>query len=79
MSNISKKGRCEDKKCQGRHRKYCKYYNTKEGCFRANSCSYVLSKNKLRDNNEEINEGRHELTQMYKCYQNNHTSRKLFQ
>ena len=54
MSNISKKGRCEDKKCQGRHRKYCKYYNTKEGCFRENSCPYGLSK-KIGGNNEEIN------------------------
>ena len=31
-------GNCEDKKCQKRHRKYCRYVSTKVGCFRKDTC-----------------------------------------
>ena len=31
---------CNDKKCTGRHRNICKYWKTKEGCFRRNQCHY---------------------------------------
>ena len=34
----SRTGKCEDRGCQSRHRKQCRYFSTQEGCYRRESC-----------------------------------------
>ena len=40
------KGKCENIQCEGRHRKYCRYFNNKSGCYRGDSCQYLHSYSK---------------------------------
>ena len=57
-----KNRKCEDMKCYKRHRTYCRYFRTEEGCYRKASCQYLHvephMKNKQirREKNEETPE-----------------------
>ena len=42
---------CEDRKCEGRHRRLCRYYNSPKGCYRKDSCQYLHIKSGNIDRN----------------------------
>ena len=74
-----KTGECEDRKCAGRHKKQCRYYNSHKGCFRQDQCQYLHSKKKEEDYDEE--KGNPEYTRrnnQFSCDQCNfQTSQKM--
>ena len=43
-------GHCTTKRCRQRHRKRCKYWNLKEGCYRGLECQYL---HMVKDNPQE--------------------------
>ena len=46
---------CEDRGCENRHRRICRYYKTKQGCYRKENYQY-LHKDKAQENNPEKQE-----------------------
>ena len=47
------KGRCSSQGCPLRHRKKCKYWETKAGCFRQGRCQYLHLENTDKVHNHE--------------------------
>ena len=36
-------GKCEDRRCEGRHCKSCRYFKNESGCYRKDLCQYLHS------------------------------------
>ena len=70
------KGKCEDRQCEQRHRRYCRYYNSESGCYRGDKCHYLHSSSKKNrsDNVVQINEGGQGICDIFKCNQCNFSS-----
>ena len=49
---------CEDRKCKKRHRKLCRYFQSKEGCYRNEACQYLheLTTNDNKTKKNQTNE-----------------------
>ena len=66
-------GKCEDRKCDGRHCKSCRYFKTESGCYRKDLCQYLHS---IRT--KEDTENTKELEEVFTCNQCNlKTSKKI--
>ena len=51
------KGICEDRQCEQRHRRYCRYFNNASGCYRGDQCQYLHSSRK-KSNSENMVQNR---------------------
>ena len=62
-------GNCEDRKCEGRHRRYCRYFNKDNGCYRGDSCQYLHSNGRKveKDDLNKRTKDNKELPEVFKC------------
>ena len=43
---------CENKECDGRHRRKCRYYKSQQGCYREEKCQYLHNKGENKNSSQ---------------------------
>ena len=69
---------CEERGCENRHRRKCRYYKTQQGCYRKEKCQYIHNEGAKENNKEgpECEVFQEEVVESFNCDNCSFTSNK---